>query len=172
VKTLTILSAVAALAVMGASPVVAQRGGRGMPGMPGMPGMAGPGPGAMGMARPSGAEMALQMRERLKLTEPQINQLNQIRVESLQRRQQQMSEVMEVQSRFRAGEATGDAVRQVMESQREARQQAVQAEHDRVTGVLTEEQQEVFARAADERQQMGRRGRGFGGARGFRRGWR
>jgi Spy/CpxP family protein refolding chaperone len=155
-------SGVAILAtVMALSPVSvdAQRGPRGPRGL---------GPGMRGQ----GVEAIMRLRERLGLSEDQIQQLDQIRQESVQRRTAHRAEMEELRSRVMAGQMEAAELRQLAQERQEAAQGTREAQRERVEAVLTDDQKAELENLRSEARafQRGRRsvirGRGVRGPRG------
>jgi hypothetical protein len=65
-------------------------------------------------------ELALRQRERLGLTESQVQRLETLRTQQLEQRLRTMREALELQSRVRAGQAEPEELRRWREAQREA----------------------------------------------------
>lgn len=159
-------SGVAILAtVMTLAPVsvAAQRGPRGPQGF---------GPGMRGQ----GVEAIMRLREQLGLSEEQIQQLDQIRQEAVQRRTAHQAEMQELRSRVMAGQMEATELRERVQQRQEAAQTMQEAQRERVEAVLTEDQKAELenlraqARAFRRGRLSGVRGRGFRGPRG-RMGW-
>jgi hypothetical protein len=90
--------------------------------------------------RPAGVEAALRHREQLKLTERQVTDLTALREESVKARQQRFNEVLELSSRFRAGELTREEFRSQMHQRRDAMAPAGRQQAERLHGILDETQ--------------------------------
>lgn len=137
----------------------AQRGPRGPRGM---------GPGVRG----PGVEMIMRLRERLGLSEDQIQQLDQIRQEAVQRRTAHQAEMEELRSSVRAGQTEATELRELVQQRQEAAQGIRDAERERVEAVLTEDQRTELenlrtqARAFQRGRQSVMPRRGFRGPRG------
>ena len=128
-----------------------------------------------------GAEVEdlLRMRERLELTDEQLRQLEELRVAALERRKTRMAEMMDLQSRRRAGDLEQEERRDLMTERREGYREAARQQRERVAAILTDDQRERLAtfraqRASGRRSIRGARmrGRAAGGfrGRGFSRG--
>ncbi len=157
-------SGVAILAMaLAVAPGAAQGQRRGAMG-PGM-GRGGP-PAQMG----PGVESILRMRDRLELTEAQIQQLDQIRQEAVARRNAHRSQMEELRSRVMAGEGEEAEFRAQMQAQREGAEGIRQAERERVEEILTEAQRDELQQIRDRAQafMMGRRSAMRGGRQGMR----
>lgn len=134
----------------------AQRGPRGQRGF---------GPGIRGQ----GVEVIMRLRERLELSEDQIQQLDQIRQEAVQRRNAHQAEMDELRSRVRAGQMEATELRSMARQRQEAAQAIREAERERVEAILTEDQRASLeslrgqARAFQRGRQSAMRGRGFRG---------
>lgn len=135
----------------------AQRGPRGQRGF---------GPGIRGQ----GVEVIMRLRERLELSENQIQQLDQIRQEAVQRRNAHQGEMEELRSRVRAGQMEAAEVRELARQRQEAAQAIREAERERVEAILTEDQKASLetlrgqARAFQRGRRSAMGGRGFRGA--------
>ena len=122
-----------------------------------------------------GGEQIMRMRERLELTEDQVNQLDAIRRENVQRRTAEMAEMTEVRSQYAAGLIQRSDVMAAMEDREATARGRDGQQHERLESILTEGQQETLNRlrrqnrvSADGRAR-GMRGRGGpGGFRGDR----
>lgn len=152
-------SGVAILAMaLAVAPVAAQGQRRGAMG----PGM---GPGGPPAEAGPGVEGILRMRDRLELTEAQIQQLDQIRQEAVARRNAHRSQMEELRSRAMAGESDAAELREQMQAQREGAEGIRQAERERVEAILTEAQRDELQQIRDRAQafMMGRRSAMRGG---------
>ncbi|HSM62156.1 MAG TPA: Spy/CpxP family protein refolding chaperone [Longimicrobiales bacterium] len=168
-KTVAILAAMLAVAPL---PMQAQRRG----GMDG-PRMAGP--------RGQGIEGIMGMRERLELTDQQVEQLDALRQEAVQRRTAHRAQMEELRSQVRAGQLDRDAVREQMEARREASEAMRTQQQERIDAILNDAQRQQLEQVRAEARafRMGRQsalrggrpgmrsGRGMG-MRGFERGMR
>ncbi len=156
-KTITAV-AIAIAVVLPLSAANAQRAGRGNRG---------------GM-RSAGAENLLRIRERLELSEEQIGQLQEIRVIALEQRKERAVELLDVQSRWRAGELERDEWRELMAERRETNREQGAQHREQISAILTDEQRQRVAslrpqRAGPRRGVSGGRFRnGPRGVRGFR----
>ena len=119
----------------------------------------------------SGPEQIIQMRERLQLTDEQINQLDDIRRENVQRRTTAMAEMAELRSQAMAGLINrSDMMSSLKASGEEG--QAVVKPADLVMSILTDQQRDIL-REAKMRSLRARSGKargmsGRGGPAGFR----
>jgi Spy/CpxP family protein refolding chaperone len=128
------------------------------------------GPGRFG----GGVESVLRMREELKLSAAQVNQLEALRKEIVAQRQNEARDMIDLQSRIAAGNIDRDEARKQMEGRRDAIRTTMEQRRDRMEKILTAEQREQVLRGQlrAERMRMrapGGRG-GFGpgmGRRGF-----
>lgn len=166
--TMSAMAVAALIAMTVPTDAVAQRGPRGDRGP--------------GMAPGGGVEMLMRMRTRLELTDEQVERLDAIRRESVERRAAHRAEMDELRSQVAAGERTREELREAMEARREAARAMRDAQRERVEAVLNEaqlQQVEVMrarmegfrrGRAAGERGMRGMRGghRGPGGPGGGR----
>ena len=116
------LIAVGALAVMGATEVAAQN-----------------------------VETIMRARERLELTESQLESLDRIRREAVEERASEMAEMQELRSQLDAGQIRRSDMMAFMEERQEARGDIADQRRERVEAVLTESQLEMV-------QEMRRRG--------------
>jgi Spy/CpxP family protein refolding chaperone len=128
--------------------------------------------------RGQGVENIMRLRDRLELSESQIEQLDQIRREAVQRRTAHQAEMEELRSQARAGQIEPEALREVVQARQEAAQAVRDQQQERVDAILTDAQKEELdtlrgqARAFQRGRQSARRGGGRGGAwRGGRPGW-
>jgi len=106
----------------------------------------------VGSADAQSVESIMRARERLELTEQQIQQLDALRRESVQRRNAEMAQIAELRSQLEAGQARRSDLMAAMEDQQEARQATAEQRRASIDAVLTEAQRETL-------QQMGRRDR-------------
>ncbi len=94
-----------------------------------------------GMRR-AGVENLLRMRERLELTDEQLTQLEELRVAALELRKTRMAEMMDLQSRRRAGDLEREEWRDVMAERREANRTQSAQQREQITAILTDEQRD------------------------------
>ncbi len=134
------------------------------------------GPGVFGKpgfnrAPPSGPEQVMRMRDRLQLTDEQINQLDDIRRENVQRRTTAMAEMAELRSQATAGQINRSDVMSRLKARREE-DQAMSKPGERVMSILTDQQREVLGetkmRSLRARSGNARGMRGRGSPAGFR----
>jgi len=134
------------------------------------------GPGVFGKpgfnrAPPSGPEQVMRMRDRLQLTDEQINQLDDIRRENVQRRTTAMAEMAELKSQATAGQINRSDVMSRLKARREE-DQAMSKPGERVMSILTDQQREVLGetkmRSLRARSGNARGMRGRGSPAGFR----
>lgn len=104
--------------------------------------------------RGPGIEAIMQMRERLELSEDQINSLDQIRREAVERRNAHMAEMVEIRSQLAAGQIQRSDMLAFMEDRQAAAEGVREAEQERVNALLTEAQLESL-------QELRTRGRAF-----------
>ncbi len=137
-----ILAAAFALGPFQVAAQQGQRGGRGGPPQqaPGCMTRAG---GRM-MGAGAGIEGIMRMRERLKLTDSQFQQLDAIRSEVVQRRVRHQARMEELRSRMLAGEVTRGALVDSVTAWREGAAAMRQAQRDRVQSVLTDAQKDTL----------------------------
>jgi len=105
------------------------------------------GPGAMqGQRRAApegpGVEMILRQRERLELSQSQVDQLDKIREEAVQRRAAHQAQMAEVRSKMLAGEMKPAELRAQMESRRTAAAEVRTQQRERVESVLNDTQKQ------------------------------
>ena len=119
-----------------------------------------------------GVESIMRLRERLELTEDQVDQLDAIRRENVQQRTAEMAEMTEVQSQYAAGLIRRSDVMAAMEDRDEAARGRDGQLRERLESILTEGQQESLNRLRrQDRASAGARARGMrgqGGRSGFR----
>lgn len=155
-------AALAAIMTVSAMPAFAQRGtGREMP-REGMERM---------QAGATGVEAALRMREELKLSASQVNQLEALRKEIVTQRQNAARDMIDLRSRIEAGHLEREAARKEMESRRDAMRETMKQRREQFEKILTDDQRDQL------REDMRRHGRrmemrGERGPRGFDRGFR
>ena len=134
------------------------------------------GPGAFGKpgfnrTPPSGPEQIMRMRDRLQLTDEQINQLDDVRRENVQRRTTAMAEMAELRSQATAGLINRSDVMSRLKARGEEGQ-AVVKPAELVMSILTDQQRDIL-REAKMRSLRARSGKargmsGRGGPAGFR----
>ncbi len=121
--------------------------------------------------RGQGVEMIMRLRQRLGLSEEQIQQLDEIRQEAVQRRTARQAEMEELRSSVRAGQMEAAELRELVQQRQEAAEGIRAAERERVEAVLTEDQKAELenlrsqARAFQRGRQSVMGGRGFRGPR-------
>ena len=120
---------------------------------------------------PSGPEQIMRMRDRLQLTDEQINQLDDIRRENVQRRTTAMAEMAELRSQATAGLINRSDVMSRLKARGEEGQ-AVVKPAELVMSILTDQQRDIL-REAKMRSLRARSGKargmsGRGGPAGFR----
>ena len=134
------------------------------------------GPGVFGKpsfnrAPPSGPEQIMRMRDRLQLTDEQINQLDDIRRENVQRRTTAMAEMAELRSQVTAGQINRSDVMSSLQARREEGQ-AMAKPGELVMSILTDQQRDILGEAKTRslraRSGNARGMRGRGGPRGPR----
>jgi len=116
-----------------------------------------------------GIEGIMRMRDRLELTDAQVQQLDQIRQEAVERRNAHRSQMEELRSRVMAGEADAAELREQREARRDASEEMRQAQRERVDAILTEGQRDQLQQIRDRAQgfMMGRRSAMRGGRQGM-----
>ena len=120
---------------------------------------------------PSGPEQIMRMRDRLQLTDEQINQLDDVRRENVQRRTATMAEMAELRSQVTAGQINRSDVISRLKGRREEGQ-AMAKPGELVMSILTDQQREILGeakmRSPKARSGKTRGMRGRGGPAGFR----
>jgi hypothetical protein len=117
-----------------------------------------------------GVEAALRMREQLKLSDAQVNQLEALRKDIVAQRQNSAREMIDLRSRIAAGSLEREEARKQLQSRREAMRTALTQRHEQLGRILTEEQRDDLRRV--QRQHARRMMRGERGPRGIDRGFR
>ena len=151
----------AALLATGTAGLAAQQGRRG-PQMRGMESR-------QGARQDGGVESIMSLHERLELTEDQMEQLDAIRRENVERRTAAMAEMTAVQSQYAAGLVRRSDVMAAREDREEASRGQDREQRERLQAILTDRQQESLNRARREARSSrsdamrGRRGQGFRG---------
>lgn len=92
--------------------------------------------------RGAGVEMILRQREQLQLTESQVQQLDQIREEAVQRRTAHQAEMAELRSKVMAGETKPEELRQAMQARRDSASAIATQQRERVQAILTDAQKQ------------------------------
>ena len=122
-------------------------------------------------APPSGPEQIMRMRDRLQLTDEQINQLDDIRRENVQRRTTAMAEMAELRSQATAGQISRSDVMSQLNARREE-DRAMAKPAELVMSILTDQQREILRdvkmRSLKARSGKARGMRGRGGPAGYR----
>ena len=95
---------------------------------------------------PSGPEQIMRMRDRLQLTDEQINQLDDVRRENVQRRTATMAEMAELRSQVTAGQINRSDVMSRLKGRREEGQ-AMAKPGELVMSILTDQQREILGEA-------------------------
>jgi len=133
--------------------------------------------------RGQGVEMIMRLRDRLELSEEQLEELDQLRKESVERRTAHQAQMEELRSRVVAGEMTREELREIARARREGAEAVRTQQRERVEAILDDEQRQeletlraqargfVMGRASARRGDRGPAGRGFRGFRGDG-GWR
>lgn len=116
-----------------------------------------PGPRARGEGPGLGAEGLLRMRERLALTEEQVNRLRALRDERLNEQRTRMGQLMELRSRFRSGDLSAEEFRAAREEAVKGVRERRQATAEQLRGLLTDEQRNRLHEARRELRQAVRR---------------
>lgn len=126
--------AMAALAVLGVTEVAAQR-----------------------------VESIMRARERLELTEDQLESLDALRREAVQERAAEMAELRELRSQLEAGQIQRSELMAFMEERREGRRALAEQRRERIEAVLTGDQLETLQQMRRRRGRMGVRPGGRSG---------
>lgn len=115
-----------------------------------------------------GPEMILRLREQLNLTEAQVNRLEALRQESVNRQRERMAEMLDLRSRMQAGQVTREQMQERMRARAEAAPAEGQTPGERVRAVLTDQQRLQLAELQVQqlRRQVQMQGRGRQGVRG------
>jgi len=92
--------------------------------------------------RGAGVEMILRQREQLQLTESQVNQLDQLREQAVQRRTAHQAEMTELRSKVMAGEMKPEELRQVMQARRDSAAAISTQQREKVMAILTDAQKQ------------------------------
>jgi hypothetical protein len=112
-------------------------------------------------------EAALRHRQQLKLTEQQVADLTALREAGVKARQQHLAQVMELTSRFRAGEVSREEFRQQMHARRDEAAPVGRQQGERLNAILDDTQRttlrnmvqadmRAMRRQADRPNRMGR----------------
>jgi len=138
-------------------------------------GPGGDGPGTRGIGirdRAPAAERVLAVREHLQLRDDQLQELEEMRREAVDRRMAALGEVEELRSRVRAGDLARDELRAHVRERFEVAREVREQDRERLEGLLDEGQLEAWQELQRERF-AGRRGerpremrQGGGGRRG------
>jgi hypothetical protein len=115
-----------------------------------------------------GPEMILRLREQLNLTEAQVNRLEALRQESVNRQRERTAEMLDLRSRMQAGQVTREQMQERMRARAEAAPAEGQTPGERVRAVLTDQQRLQLAELQVQqlRRQVQMQGRGRQGIRG------
>jgi rSAM-associated Gly-rich repeat protein len=127
-------------------------------------------------SRMLGVEAALRLKQELKLSAAQQTELEALRKEIVAERQNHARDHIDLQSRLAAGLITREDVRKQFEDRRDAMRRTMEQRHERISKILTQEQQEQLRSQIRDRVQQrmydrrggrgfrpGQRGRGFMG---------
>ena len=111
-----------------------------------------------------GVEAIMRARERLELTEQQVQQLDAIRSEAVAQRNADMAQIAELRSQLEAGQIRRSELMAAQEDLQEARQARAEQRRASIESVLTEEQletvQQMRSRSDRRRAAIGRPGVG------------
>ena len=89
-----------------------------------------------------GVESVLRMRETLKLSDAQVNQLEALRKEIVAQRQNEARDMIDLQSRIAAGQVDREEARKQMQSRRESMRTTMEQRRERLERILSAEQRE------------------------------
>lgn len=118
-------------------------------------------------------EMVMSLRDRLELTEDQLQALEELRSEWVAERSARRAEMEEMRSRLRAGEIDRDEIRTWMQDRRSGAADEAEGRRARLEAILDEDQLRTLNDIRVRRAEMrGRRGAIRGGRPGMRRGGR
>ena len=93
------------------------------------------------MRRPAGGvEGVLRMREQLKLSDAQVNQLEALRKEIVAQRQNEARDMIDLQSRAEAGILEREEARKQLDARRDAIRESMKQRKEKLEKILTEEQ--------------------------------
>jgi hypothetical protein len=87
-------------------------------------------------------EMALRLKDELKLTPAQVSQLEAIRKELVAERQEQARNMIDARSRVEAGLVKREDLRKEFEGRRDAVRKTAEARRDRISKIFTDEQKD------------------------------
>lgn len=127
------------------------------------------GPGAEGAVPGPGIEMILRQRERLELSQSQIDQLDKLRADAVKQRSAHQAQMAELRSKVLAGEMKPEELRSTMQAQREGAADVRKQERERIESVLNDAQKQKIqtwlgqARAFRMGRMSAQRGQGRGG---------
>jgi hypothetical protein len=105
-------------------------------------------------SRGAGIEMIMRQKDRLELTEAQVNRLDEIRKESVQRRTAHQAQMAELRSKVAAGRMDRAALREQVLAMRQGAGAVQTQQRERVEAVLNDAQKEKL-------EQWGRQARAF-----------
>ncbi len=101
--------------------------------------------------RSAAVETLLRIRERLELSDEQIAQLEEVRGTTLEQRKARAVELVDLQSRWRAGELDRDEWRGLMAERREANRQQNVRYREQIGAILTDQQRERVVSLGSQR---------------------
>jgi hypothetical protein len=121
-------------------------------------------------------EAIMRLREQLELNDNQIQELDRIRQEAVQRRTAHQAEMEELRSQARAGQMGREALREAVEARQEVAEAIREQQQERIDAILSDTQKAELegmrgrARAFERgrRSSMRRGGPGAGGGQAFR----
>lgn len=107
-----------------------------------------------------GVEAIMRARERLELTDQQVQQLDAIRRDAVSQRTAEQAQIAELRSQLAAGQIRRSDLMAAMEDQQDAREGRAEQRQARIDAVLTETQRESVQqmRRRADRQRPGVRG--------------
>jgi Spy/CpxP family protein refolding chaperone len=122
------------------------------------------------MRRPGGGgvEGVLRMRQELKLSDAQVNQLEALRKEIVAQRQNEARDMIDLRSRAEAGNLDREEARKQFESRRDAMRETMKQRQEKLEKILTDDQRTEMRHL--QRERMDRAHMRERGERGFDRG--
>jgi hypothetical protein len=102
-------------------------------------------------------EAIMRARERLELTEAQVESLDALRREAVLDRTAEMAELQEMRSQLEAGQIQRSELMAFMEERRAGRQEAVERQRERVEAILSEDQLETLQQMRQRQRRVGAR---------------
>jgi len=124
--------------------------------------------------RGQGVEAIMRLREQLELNDNQIQELDQIRQEAVQRRTAHQAEMEELRSQARSGQMEREALRGAVQARQEVAEAIREQQQERVEAILSDTQKAELegmrgrARAFERGRRSGMRRGGSGGGQALR----